>query len=157
MKFLFKDDSFSFETLRGAGFVVDGGADLGEVLITASAIGEGDEVAWHREWKATADRIAGLGEASLKAGHKVSAREAFLRASNYYRMAEFYRRDNPFDDPEVTGLIKRSRDNFLQAAALMDGPVEDVRIPYGEGALPAYLFFVDDSGKPRPTIVSKNR
>src|SRR5262245_41376949 len=107
MRFLFDDESFSFETLRGAGFAADGGADLGEILMTATAIGKGDEVAWHREWKSTADRISGLGESSLKAGHNVSAKEAFLRASNYYRMAEFYRRDDPFNDPEVTKLIRR--------------------------------------------------
>lgn len=156
MRFLFEDESFSFETLRGAGFSVDGGADLGEVLVTASAIGEGDEQAWHREWKATADRIAGLAEASLRAGDRITAKEAFFRASNYYRMAEFYRRDDPAHDPEVTGLIRRSRDTFLQAAALMESPVEDVRIPYGESSLPAYLFLVDASGTPRPTVVYNN-
>ncbi|MEI9898845.1 MAG: hypothetical protein WDN31_00530 [Hyphomicrobium sp.] len=141
MKFLFDDESFSFETLRGTGFSVDGGADLGEVIITASAIGEGDDEAWHREWKALADRIAALGATSLAAGHKVSAREALLRASNYYRMAEFFRREDPFNDPEVTKLSKRSRDTFLAAAALMHTPVEDVRIPYEGRTLPAYLFF----------------
>ena len=43
MKFLFDDESFSFEALRTAGFAAYGGADLGEVLTTASHIGEGDE------------------------------------------------------------------------------------------------------------------
>jgi len=32
MKFLFRNESFSFETLRTAGFATYGGADLGEVL-----------------------------------------------------------------------------------------------------------------------------
>ncbi|SDT45467.1 alpha/beta hydrolase family protein [Bradyrhizobium canariense] len=156
MKFLFEDESFSFETLRAAGFAVDGGADLGEIIVTAEKIGEGDEAAWHREWKALAARIEAAGEASFAAGHKVSAREAFLRASNYYRAAEFYRRDDAWNDPEVTGLTAKSRDTFLKAGALFDTPVEDVRIPYGDGSLPAYLFLVDDSGKPRPTIVYNN-
>src|SRR5208282_2141174 len=156
MKFLFEDESFAFETLRGAGFTVDGAADISEIVITAARIGEGDEVAWHREWKALADRIAGLGETSLRAGHKISAKEAFLRASNYYRMAEFFLRDDPFNNPDVVGLIKRSRETFLQAAQFFDGPVEDVRIPYGDGTLPAYLLLVDGSGKPRPTIVYNN-
>ena len=35
MKFLFDDESFSFETLRTTGFTAYGGADLGEVLTTA--------------------------------------------------------------------------------------------------------------------------
>jgi hypothetical protein len=35
MKFLFDNESFSFETLRTAGFAAYGGADLGQVLTTA--------------------------------------------------------------------------------------------------------------------------
>ena len=65
MEFLFKDTSFKFETLRAAGFAVDNGADLSEVLLTAAAIPEGDEEAWMREWKATADRIYERGKYSL--------------------------------------------------------------------------------------------
>ena len=40
MKFLFENESFSFETLRTAGFTLCGGADLGEVITTAGRIGE---------------------------------------------------------------------------------------------------------------------
>jgi hypothetical protein len=36
VKFLFDNESFSFETLRTAGFAAYGGAGLGEVLATAS-------------------------------------------------------------------------------------------------------------------------
>src|SRR5580693_9136670 len=93
MKFLFDDPSFSFEALRAAGFANYGGADLGEILVTARAIPDGDEASWHREWKATAERVEELGGKSLADGHRVSAREALLRASNYYRTAEFFRRE----------------------------------------------------------------
>jgi hypothetical protein len=85
MKFLFDDESFSFETLRTTGFAAYGGADLGEVLTTARHIREGDEASWHEAWKATAQRVAKIGEQALASGHRVSAREALLRASNYYR------------------------------------------------------------------------
>jgi hypothetical protein len=37
MKFLFDDETFSFETLRSTGFASYFGADLGEVLATALA------------------------------------------------------------------------------------------------------------------------
>ena len=62
MKFLFDDETFAFETLRTAGFALYGGADLGEVLGTASAITDGDEASWHRAWKATAQRLHDTGE-----------------------------------------------------------------------------------------------
>ncbi|MFD7836157.1 alpha/beta hydrolase family protein [Streptomyces sp. NPDC059761] len=153
MKFLFDDESFSFETLRAAGFANDGGSDLGEVLATARNIGEGDEDAWLREWKNTAQSVHAIGSRALAAGHRVSAREALLRASNYYRTAEFYRRDDPANDPEVKLLSTLSRETFAQAATLMDAPVEAVRIPYQDTSLPGYLFLVDDSGTPRPTVI----
>jgi hypothetical protein len=38
MKFLFDDDSFSFDMLRTAGFALHGKAHLGEVLVTTAAI-----------------------------------------------------------------------------------------------------------------------
>jgi pimeloyl-ACP methyl ester carboxylesterase len=154
MKFLFDDESFSFEALRAAGFANYGGADLGEVIATAGAIAEGDEVGWHREWKATAQRVDALGRESLDGGHSVSAREALLRASNYYRTAEFYRRDDPWNDPEVAELSARAQDTFLTAMSLFDDfTFERVEIPYQDTTLPGYLYLVDDSGTPRPTVV----
>lgn len=153
MKFLFEDESFSFEALRAAGFANYGGADLGEVLVTAGAIPEGDEAAWHREWKATASRVEQLGRHSLAAGHPVSAREALLRASNYYRTAEFYRRDDPWHDPEVAELSQRSRETFRDAMALFGFGFEAIAIPYENTTLPGYLYLVDGSGHPRPTVV----
>jgi len=153
MKFLFDDESFSFEALRAAGFANYGGADLGEVLVAARAIPEGDEAAWHREWKAIAERVEALGRESLGAGHQVSAREALLRASNYYRTADFYRREDPWNDPEVAELSHRSRETFLTAIRLFDFTVVEVAIPYDGTTLPGYLYLVDDSDAPRPTVV----
>jgi pimeloyl-ACP methyl ester carboxylesterase len=153
MKFLFDDESFSFEALRAAGFANYGGADLGEVLVTARAIPDGDEIAWHRQWKATAERVDELGRKSLAAGHPVSAREALLRASNYYRTAEFYRRADPWHDPEVAHLSGRSRETFQTAMGLFDFGFETVSIPYEETTLPGCLYLVDRSGSPRPTVI----
>jgi hypothetical protein len=42
VKFLFEDDTFSFETLRTTGFGNYFGTDLGEVLATARQITDGD-------------------------------------------------------------------------------------------------------------------
>ncbi|RJO75258.1 alpha/beta fold hydrolase [Nocardia panacis] len=156
MKFLFDDESFSFETLRAAGFACYGGAELGEVLATAARIPNGDTEAWLREWRATAEHVHQIGLDSLAKGHRVSAREALLRASNYYRTAEFYRREDPANDAEAKELSGRYRETFAAAAQLMDTPVRPVSIPYEGTTLPGYLFLVDDSGEPRPTIILNN-
>jgi pimeloyl-ACP methyl ester carboxylesterase len=156
MKFLFDDVSFSFEALRAAGFANYAGADLGEVIAIAGAIPDGDEAAWHREWKATAERVEQIGRQSLADAHRVSAREALLRASNYYRTAEFYRRDDPKRDPEVSLLSERSRDTFVTAMSLFEFGFEQVSIPYEGTTLPGYLYRADDSGHARPTIIYNN-
>jgi alpha-beta hydrolase superfamily lysophospholipase len=153
VKFLFDDDTFSFETLRTTGFANYSGADLGEVLATANRITDGDQASWHRAWKATAERVAELGEQSLAAGHRVTARENLLRASNYYRNAAAFVLDNPADDPEVAALYAAQVETFAAATALFDHPAEAVSIPYQDATLPGYLFLVDDSGAPRPTII----
>ncbi|MER6442320.1 alpha/beta fold hydrolase [Streptomyces sp. NPDC001185] len=153
MKFLYGDESFSFEALRAAGYAAYGGSDLGEVLVTCREIPEGDEEAWSVRWAATASRVERIGRDALAAGHKISAREALLRASNYYRTADFYRRENPAADAESARLARASQQAFADAAALLDTPARAVRIPYEGTTLPGYLFFVDDSGTVRPTVI----
>jgi hypothetical protein len=50
VKSLFDDEALSFESLRVTGYAPYGGADLGEVLVTARQIPDGDEAAWHQCW-----------------------------------------------------------------------------------------------------------
>ncbi len=153
MKFLYDDESFSFEALRAAGYATYGGAELGEVLVTCREIPEGDEEAWSTQWASTGARVERIGRDALAAGHRVSAREALLRASNYYRTADFYRRSDPANDTESARLAMASRQTFADAAALLDIPARAVRIPYEDTSLPGYLFLADDSGEPRPTVL----
>jgi hypothetical protein len=59
-----------------------------------------------------------------------------LRTSNYYRAAEFFQRKAPATDPIVLSLSRSARDTFVAATALMDRPVEQLRIPYEDTTLP---------------------
>ena len=155
MEFVFENEAFQAQALRAAGFAGAGGADIGEVLATTARIPDGDEDAWRAHWRATAVRTARGGEESLDVGDRVSAREAFLRASNYFRCAQLFR-DDPVRDAEALSLSRCSRDYFFRAAELLDTPFTEVTIPYEGGDLPGYLFLVDDSGTPRPTVVYTN-
>jgi pimeloyl-ACP methyl ester carboxylesterase len=156
VEFVFKDEAFKFETLRAAGFAGDAGADIGEVIATTSRISEGDEEGWTSEWRATAERIAERGETSLSVGDSVSAREAFLRASAYYRSAEFYCRKDPLHDPRVLELFRLSKQYLVKGSKLLDGPFSEVLIPFADTDLPGYLYLVDNSGRPRPTVIYTN-
>jgi pimeloyl-ACP methyl ester carboxylesterase len=148
----FSDPELQFQLIRALGDTAYGGADIGECLSTAGRISEGDVNSWYTEWYATAERVRGIADESLAAEREVSAREAYLRASTYYAMAEFYLHGNP-DDPRIRESSAKSRDCFAQAARLSVPPIEPVSIPYEDTALPGYFYKVDDSGAPRPTLI----
>ncbi|MFD7915105.1 alpha/beta hydrolase family protein [Streptomyces sp. NPDC059752] len=157
MKPIFFPDhpSFWYETLRTLGHITYGGADFGEVAVTAQRITPDDYDSWHDHWLATADRVADQARTSLEGGHRVSARDGFLRASNYYRCAEFFLHGDGAD-PRIRNAYDASIRCFRQAAALFTPAVEPVDIPYEGTTLPGYLYRPDDSGAPRPTVVMFN-
>lgn len=149
MKFLFDDPSFSFETLRAIGYAAYGGADIGEMVSTAGRIPEGDESAWYTEWKALADRVEEAADASAASGHAVSARESYLRASNYHRLSEFYLRADPRHDPRVRAASRAAARAFAHAAALLPQSLTPVHVPYQGTTLPGW-WIPADVGTPDP-------
>jgi pimeloyl-ACP methyl ester carboxylesterase len=152
MHLVFEDQTFSFELLRTVSYAPYGGADIGECLATAAHIRQGDFEGWYEQWNRTATRVAALADSALRQGQRVSAREAYLRASNYYRTAEFFLHGNPHD-PRILTTWDNSRTTFRQAVKLMDTPVEHVLIPYEGNFLPGYYYRPDDSPQPRPTLI----
>ncbi|HEU5432679.1 MAG TPA: alpha/beta fold hydrolase [Thermomicrobiales bacterium] len=140
---------------RALVLAIDRGADFGECVATVQRVGAGGVDDWHREWVATADRIAAIGDASAAAGHRVSAREAYWRACNYYRSSYFPLYGAP-TDPRLVAAFDKETATFLKGAALSDIPIEAVEIPFEGKTLPAYFVTVDASGTPRPTIVHTN-
>jgi pimeloyl-ACP methyl ester carboxylesterase len=154
--FLFSDVIFSFETLRTIGHATYGGADPGEVIATSRTIKEGDDDSWLRAWQATAERVHALADGSLAQGHHVNAHQAYLRASNYYRGAEFFRRARPIDDQLVLTLSRKSRETFASAMKIVRFPFRQLEIPYENTVLPGYLWCAGDSGTARPTVIYTN-
>lgn len=148
-----QNESFGFEALRAAGYANIGAADIGEIIYICSRIPQTDEDAWLREWHAAGDRATTRAENSLQTGNKSSARDSYLRAANYYRTAEFYRRTKPDEDTLAKELSRQSADSFYKAADLMPHCIEKVQIPYEDTLLPGTLFRPDDSKTPRPTLV----
>lgn len=80
------DMDFTFGSLV-LGAAVNHGCEIGEAFRTAANIKDGDAASWQEEWARTAGLVAARGEQSLAAGHQVSARDQFQRASYYYRLA----------------------------------------------------------------------
>ena len=152
MHLVFEDRTFSFELLRTLSYAPYGGADIGECLTTAHRIKPRDFDSWCAEWSKTACRVHGLADEARARGHRVGAREAYLRASNYYRTAEFFLHGNP-EDRRILDTWGKSRATFREAITLMNAPVEQVLIPYERTTLPGYFYRSDDSVRPRPTLI----
>lgn len=153
VKIYFNDPQYSFQLLRALGAAAGGGADIGECLKTAYQIKEGDDDSWYEEWYKTASEIEGTADRFLANGDKVSASEAYLRASNYYRSADFFLRTNP-KDPRILDCWRKSKDAFINSVKLLDNPiVRPVKIPFEKTTLPGYYCLVDNSGKKRPLLI----
>ena len=159
---IFNDKSFFFETLRALGYTPYGGADIGEVTSTAARIPDGDLTAWYSEWRALAERVHADADRSAVDGHPVSARESYLRASNYYRLCEFYLRVDSSNDPEVREVGQLSVDAFARAAQLMNPAPQRVSFPYEDTTLPGWWIPAEpgsphpgggDPDGPRPTLL----
>ena len=144
--------NFDFQFVRTMGCTTYDGAEIGECYETASRIEDEKEDSYTEAWRVTAERVEAIARKSFAGGHLVSAREAFLRASSYWREVGFYQSTT---DPKCRAGWERQRDCFMQAGKLMDLPFEVVSIPYENGrSLPGYFLKANASDEPRPTLMS---
>lgn len=151
----FTDSGMNSMARAMLGRVYTGAADTGETLTTIDRIIDGDNASWAREWEATADRIAAIGDDSLRRGHRVSGRNALLRAATYY-MACVVMADG-CDEPETVlartfAAYRRCWERYL---GLLDNPPERLDIPYEGTTMPGWFFAAGGDG-PKPTLVVAN-
>lgn len=146
-------EQFATRTLYTATYA---GADFGECITTMQRIGDdGDAGAWHREWTATADRLAGVARQSEDAGHVVSAREGYLRAANYYRTSYQPLYGAPVD-PRLVETFGRESEALESMVRLSGSGMELVEIPFEGGSLPGLFARGLGSDGARGTIVHTN-
>ena len=152
MTMVFKDELFDSQWLRAASHCSSGGADIGECFAAARQIGEPDAERWFAAWSRLADAVFTEAENSAALNHHVSARAAYLRASNYYRAAYTFLIGAPVDQ-RVVQTYRRQRAAFEAAIELMTPTAERVSIPYAGTTLHGYLFRASEDGRPRPTLM----
>lgn len=149
-RFIFDNPAFEFQARLRLGLSATGGADLGEFIAAARMIADDDDESWWGAWRAMALRVEGVAREFLRDGHVASAREAFLRATNYYRAAEVFL---PASDPRRVEVWQRGTDTFAEVAELSNGLVSRVGIPFEGTTVPGAWCRVDDSGAHRPVLL----
>jgi len=130
-------------------FMTEKAAETGECLYAARRIDERNADTWIDEWAALAERVETLGDESLRGGHPVSAREAYLRACNYWRTAEYACVPSHARFEETWG---RSVAAFRKASALFTPVIEMVEVRFEGKMLPGYFMRPDDTETTRPTM-----
>ena len=146
----FKDGYFDYNFAKFLGLASYSGAEMGECFETAHRIKDGDRESWVEAWSSTARRVEAYAEEALKGGHKVSAKEAWLRATTYYQAAFFFTLDK---DPRKAQLYQKHTGCFQAAGKLFRPPLEVVSIPYEGRFLFGYFLRPESDFKPRPTVL----
>jgi pimeloyl-ACP methyl ester carboxylesterase len=152
MGFMFKDELTDMQWLRTVGHAAYGGADVAECIVVGRAIRELDAEGWYANWRGLAERTATAAQGAAAAGHLVSAREAWFRASNYFRAAYCFLIGLPVD-PRVVECYRRQRDAFAAGAALLVLPPTHIEIPCEGTALRGLFFPAAADPSPRPTLI----
>lgn len=147
MKGPFQLPDFDGQFIRALGQTCFGGADIGECYSTAERIKEGDFNSWFAEWYTTAERIENIALNCERLGHRLSAQEAYLRASNYYRAAMFFLYGFPVDS-RLIQAYDRHVDTFAKGIQSLPIPPEAVSIPFESTTLPGYFYRAHSSTGP---------
>ena len=127
------DEDFEIRSAIGAG------TGIGEILAATHGLRGSDHERWFTAWHDLAERTIGIADAAAAAGHRVSAADAYLRASAYYGVA-LNAMSALEDASDLAALFGRGRaawDSFV-----VHGPAraERIDIPYGVSSLPGYFF-----------------
>jgi hypothetical protein len=151
----FEDEelNFVFNMMLGGAFY--GLADVGVCLAIADQITDGDAASAVAAMTAAGERYAALADQALAAGHRVSARDAYLQAANYSFHASFFV-DRMGAPERFKPIWERHQALWDQGTALLDPPVEHVRIAYEGTTFPGYLYRVDTAGQRRPLLIFNN-
>ena len=136
-----ENPAFERQIRRALSQVPGGGSQIGEVLAVASRIDSESLDSWHDEWSKIAKQMVKQALSCERDGHKVSSREAFLRACEYFRQAEFFLKDK-VNDPRCKEASARIQECFLRATGLRDDvTVTPLSIPYQGTYLSGYYCF----------------
>ncbi len=157
MENLFTLADLDFDTLFAFGGTGYGSAEFGELVRAVDQINaEGASYqTYYDTFLALAQRTAAQGNQELAAGHRASARSAYLRAASYYDLVLYFILATTARAQEAGAYAAMQR-CWQQASQLFDPPFEPVKIPYGGSWMPGYLLRPDNRPLRRPTVILNN-
>ena len=114
-----------------------GGADFHEAHRVLERVTVGDVESWYREWQAAGERVENKAKDAKQRGRPITARDAYLRAHNSFRPAQFF----------LLGTDSRKKDSYVRgfgcfhpALRYFDNPPERVTFPFEGSHLSGYYY-----------------
>ena len=151
---LVESETLDFQFMRTLSYQVYGGASTGEVLRVAGELNKRGNTRenWVKLWTEQGEHCEKLADEAMQKGQKITARNAYLRAYNYLRAAEYY-----YESADLKAHLDfylRGVTCFDKAASLFDFPIDLINIPYKDGVtLPGYFASPVNDGIKRPTVI----
>ena len=131
-----------------------GGSEIGELhkigTLLKGKAAEDDE-AWFDACLKVADGVRAHARKFDANKHRFSAAHAYLRACNYYQMAERFRTPK---DERALAAFRAGVDCFHRHVELTDVKIEIVEVPFKDGSLPGYFVHAQNTtAKRAPCVV----
>ena len=131
-----------------------GGAEISELYKIGVQLKDkapDDDEAWFHACVNVADKVNAHAQRFDNTGHRVSAAHAYLRACNYYQMAERFRTPK---DKIGLDVYRKGVECFQRHVGLTDLKIEIVEVPYEKGSLPGYFVHAQNAkSKKAPCVV----
>ncbi|MCY0854368.1 alpha/beta hydrolase family protein [Cupriavidus sp. D39] len=112
--------------------------------------GHGDNEAWHHAWLKLARQLEGIASEAASAGHKVTARDHYMRAALYYQWAEAFLKPN---DPRAKSTFAKHLEAFALGAVRFAPQIEIIEIPFEGKVLHGYFVPAATGDGPRPAVL----
>src|SRR6185369_4800878 len=131
-----------------------GGSDIGELhKIGALLKGKSaeDDEAWFDACVKVAEGVRAHAQKFDQNQHRFSAAHAYLRACNYYQMAERFRTPK---DKKALDAFRTGVECFHRHAELTDVKIDIVEVPFKDGSLPGYFVHAQNTvAERKPCVV----
>jgi len=146
--------TLAFRFVRSLMVAGTGGAEINECLLALEKAQDDSDENWVLEWEKIAEKVLHHARKAEQSGQEISARNAYFRASNYYRTAMF---SLPPTDERLFEYLTLNRELFHKALKHSASKAEIVEIPFGKVILPGYYISAEPEGATkRPTLIALN-
>lgn len=147
----FELEEFDFQLMRVLGLAAYGGGAPGEIFYARSHITAEHPGQWSPAFSSLAADIDELGAVAAQEGFTISARDHFLRASMYWRCAEYFAHPGSQVSRDY-GVASRA--SFLNAARHMSEHVEPISYEFDRLELAGYVMRpAGANAADRPTVI----